>query len=131
MGYDKTKPCDINNPLPQSRWPFRKGRRVLFLTKDNEILQGVVRFYQPALEGSCVVTKGSPCVNIHADRKSHVVSVDDVRNVTRSGRRELSLRICLRLEENLKYHERMARDARRLLDLAKALVPAPRRDEIR
>lgn len=90
MSYDPSKPVTIHNPLPQSEWPIQKNQAAIFLQrKYYGVIEGsgLITWYNPALETSCVVSKGHPTFTISSgiSRRAEIVSVQDVFPATKTG----------------------------------------------
>lgn len=115
MKYNPKEPATIHNQVPLARWPFKKGRRVIYID-GTTIASGVVTFYQPATHGSYLVTKGHPTVTL---KGGHVASVEDTRYPSKRGRVELVRKIICRY---LDQAERLEADARQLRATAAALT---------
>lgn len=92
--YDPKQPATIHNPVPREQWPYI-GRvygidRALSVGNPS-IQEGIVHFYQPALHGNYLVTKGHPTLTIRTLQGGYscLCGVEDVRPHTEKGRREL------------------------------------------
>ena len=86
-GWNPKKPCDIFNPYPTKRWPFKPNEPVFFLAKDGSIMAGRVTWYHPAreIDHSCCVSSGIPFFNVRSGGASHLPSANVVFDGTRKG----------------------------------------------
>lgn len=75
----------IHSPLPQKQWPFRKGTRVWYISQHG-ICDGRVRWYNPALKGNCIVTKGRPFFTMD---NGDCAGIDQVQRFTHNGKAAL------------------------------------------
>jgi hypothetical protein len=89
MKFDPKKPVSISNPLPQKQWPIKKGEAVYFLREDG-VISGTVRWYNPARTIDVWATAGSPCYTVESCYGwNALVSDKNIRRKTPRGRRDL------------------------------------------
>lgn len=90
------------NEIPISQWPFKKGRWVYFINPYQShgsgyfrLRKGKVKFYNPAIKSSLLVTAGHPFYNLNEDGKetSTLVSANNVFPVTKAGKRAAQVAI--------------------------------------
>jgi hypothetical protein len=99
--YDPSCPVTIYNPYPAHLWPHKEGDRVYYLTNfmrlDVRVATGRVRFYNPALEQTFLVTRGRPCVTVDVVAGDvgtvQIVPLDRVVPFTRAGLAALKRRL--------------------------------------
>lgn len=64
--WNPKKPCNIHNPLPQAKWPFKFGQAVYVVTSDYEVVAGRVRWFNPSrkVDADVLITAGHPLFNV-------------------------------------------------------------------
>ncbi len=99
--YNPKEQVSIHNPYPARLWPYREGTKVYYISHRGQnpwIAKGRVRWYNPALESSSVLSKGDEIVTVNVLGGSdfgnaQVVSVTDTQPFTKKGLRLLLARI--------------------------------------
>lgn len=89
--FNPKEPCNIHNPLPQSRWPFRYGAAVLAIdTRYYTVFSARMRWYHPSRQrdASSVVTPGNPLfsvLDLAGSGSSQLVSANLVFEYSNAG----------------------------------------------
>lgn len=86
-GWNPRKPCDIFNPYPVKKWPFKPNDKVFFVFGKTSIIPGRVTWYHPAreIDADTCVSPGVPFFNIRNGGMSYLPSASDVFPGTKKG----------------------------------------------
>jgi hypothetical protein len=93
LKWHPRKPCDITNPMPQDRWPFRMNAKVFFV-QNFQVYAGRVAWYNPAreIDASCCVSPGHQFLNVQNGGSSSLPSVEHVFPGTKAGFKDARLK---------------------------------------
>lgn len=124
------------NELPESQWPFRKGRYVWCIpcgcsTADPRIVKARVKHYNPAIVGDgWAVTKDQPFYCLMNGRKSEIAMARNCQPLTNAGKARLLVAIATGYEAAAARHEEhgatLRGDAKKLRQTA-ARLKKPKR----
>lgn len=84
--WNPRKPCDIHNPYPVEKWPFKPNAKVFFVFSRTVLGAGRVTWYHPSrkIDHDCCVTPGKPFFNIRCGM-SYLPPATDVFPGTKRG----------------------------------------------
>lgn len=104
--WNPRKPCDIHNPFPVEKWPFKPNAKVFFILNKTTLCSGRVTWYHPAreIDHDCCVTAGKPFFNVR-NGMSFLPSASDVFPGTKNGWTDARALVADNLFKSIKEEE--------------------------